>query len=393
MDGEVRLGKHFTLCGADAIMFCTVMVMAIVARIWLLPYASRDYNVFLQPWYNELASMPGFTGFGASIGDYTPAYIYIMTLLTKIPMDSLYSIKLVSIAFDMVAAVVVMLTVAQTGYTKNRSLAAMTAYTAFLLGPTVCLNSALWAQCDVIFTLFLLLCIYCFTRKRPMAACVMFGIAFAFKLQAIFLAPLLIVIWIRGRVKFRHLLMIPAVYIISILPAWLMGRPFFELLTIYFRQAGQYTGLSLNAPNLYTWIDGDIGADISRFGIIVAGIGVLLILYWCVRERPAITKRSIIAFAMLFAVGMPFLLPHMHERYYYLADVVSILYAFTFRRRGIVPVVVILCSLAAYSPYLFAKTPIDLGLAALGILAVVIIVCRDIFVKGTTREKAGGGDV
>ena len=44
---------------------------------------------------------------------------------------------------------------------------------------------------------------------------------------------------LKGRLRPLHLLLPPAVYLLGILPAALMGRDFGELLTIYLSQAGK----------------------------------------------------------------------------------------------------------------------------------------------------------
>lgn len=372
---EFEVSPQLKLKYFDILVFITITLVAIIARISLFPYESNDYKVFLLPWFEQLKSAGGLNGFGLSIGDYTPPYIYIMTLLTKLPIDSLVSIKTVSIIFDFIGAIILMkLVYNQT----SKPSTAIFAYATFLFAPTILLNSAMWAQCDIIFTAFLLLCVYYFTKERPFLATIFFGVAMAFKLQAIFLAPLLILLWLRNKMKFRHFLLIPGVYLISILPAFIMGRPFGELMTIYFSQAGQYESLSLNSPNLFTWVDSDSGAILSIAGIAVCFCVILLILYYSMTKKITITTKEIIAFALLFSLIVPFLLPHMHERYFYLADVLAILYAFTFKKRAIIPIAVILSSFASYTPYLFGITPIDLKLVAIVMLAVIYFIVKDI---------------
>ena len=44
--------------------------------------------------------------------------------------------------------------------------------------------------------------------------------------------------------------------------------------------------------------------------------------------RSRLSDRSILCLALLMAIGVPFLLPHMHDRYFYAADVLSLVLAF-----------------------------------------------------------------
>lgn len=371
---QIEITKKFKVKSIDLICFFIITMAAIVARTALFSYSSRDYEIFLLPWFNELKAAGGLNGFGLSLGDYTPPYVYIMTLLTHLKVDSLISLKVVSCIFDFVGAFVLMRLV---HVITGKQQAALLSYAAFLFAPTVVLNSALWAQCDIIFTTFLLLCVYYFTKERPFAAMIFFGIAFAFKLQAIFLAPLLLLLWLYKKMNFRHFFLVPAVYLVSIIPAFIMGRPLGELLMIYVSQSGQYGELSLNAPNLYMWLNSDKGYVIAGFGIVLCFCAVILIVYSKVRSSMKIDSGEIIMYAFLFSMVVPFLLPHMHERYFYVADVFAILYAFQVKKRIFVPIVVILSSLASYAPYLFGNTPIDLGLVALAMLAVICVVIKD----------------
>ena len=54
-----------------------------------------------------------------------------------------------------------------------------------LMLPSVFFNSAYWAQCDAIYSFFLLLCVACLMKKRELPAFFCAAVAFQFKLQAI----------------------------------------------------------------------------------------------------------------------------------------------------------------------------------------------------------------
>lgn len=376
------LRKKYPLAGeveaslADIIVAAFITAFALLGRMAMFPYESGDYTGFLAGWFSSLKAAGGFPGVGLSLGDYTPPYIYIMSLLTYLPLRDLYSIKLVSVCFDLLLAAAVLCVV----YRLWRKTApAIAAYGIVLFLPTVFFNSAFWAQCDSIFTAFLVLCVCCFLREKPFAATVCFAVAFTFKLQAVFLAPFLVAMWIMGRMKGRHFLLIPAVYLVSILPAWVMGRSFTELLTIYLTQTKRYSRISLNAPNLYYFIYEDKSAALSTAAIMLCGAAVVLALYLLYRRRPAPTGASVVTVALFFALLLPYLLPHMHERYFYVADVLALCYAFCRPKRFYLPVLVVFASTACYLPFLFGHFPIDLRFAALVMTAALLIVTYDLF--------------
>jgi Gpi18-like mannosyltransferase len=73
----------------------------------------------------------------------------------------------------------------------------------------------------------------------------------------------------------------------------------------------------------------------------------------------------ILQLATISAVLLPYFLPKMHDRYFFLADVLAIVYAFYFPRYFFLPVLVGLTSLFSYGPFLFGREIIPLPLLAI----------------------------
>ncbi len=96
--------------------------------------------------------------------------------------------KTVSVIFDYVAALAMFLLVYEITCNVRRSIIGMA---LVLLCPTVIINSAYWCQCDVIYTSFLLLSLLYFYRDNSRKSLVFMGIAFSFKLQALFFCTVL----------------------------------------------------------------------------------------------------------------------------------------------------------------------------------------------------------
>ncbi len=367
----------------DVLGFAGITLLGVFARFALMNYVSGDYTSFLEEWFNELQAAGGIRGIGLSIGDYTPPYLYLMALLTYLPLNSLYSIKLLSCVFDLLLAGSMLRCFAARQYSPA---ALLGIYAAVLFMPTILLNSAYWAQCDVIFTFFVVQSLFCGLEKRPLASSVYFGIAFSLKLQSIFFLPVLALLFLKDRLKIRHLLMIPGVYLLSILPAWIAGRPLSELLTIYFRQSGQYSRLCMNAPNLWYLIGDDRTSGLSLLAIFLTLAGVLFSLYLLYCFPFPLTRGNLLLAALYFSLLLPYLMPHMHERYFFLADVLALLYACWRPRRFYLPLLVGFSSLAGYFPFLFGQSPIDLRLAVLGITVALGICIRDLY-KPLFRPK------
>ncbi len=115
--------------------------------------------------------------------------------------------------------------------------------------PTVFLNGALWAQCDSSYAAFAVLGIYLALSGRPELSMVCAALSFGFKLQAVFILPVYAVLWMYGKFNWKHFIIFPAAYIVLVLPAVLLGRPFIETVTLYFGQTGSIgSGLNYNSP-------------------------------------------------------------------------------------------------------------------------------------------------
>lgn len=256
----------------NAAFLAVATAIALAMRLFLFPLESGDYQQFLHPWFEALRQNGGLAAVGLEIGDYTPPYFYVLALLTYLPVRDLFSIKAVSCAADVVLAVF-----AANLASGDRRLSQTwtAAYCAVLFLPSAFLNSAAWGQCDAMYVSALLAFVYYAWKGRDVAAAVSFGVSITLKLQAVFLAPLFLLLLLKKRLRWRSVLAVPAVYVAACLPAAAMGRNLWDLLTIYFRQAGQYNLLAMYLPNLYTWLGDSADPSIGRAGIFLAG-GVVL---------------------------------------------------------------------------------------------------------------------
>jgi Gpi18-like mannosyltransferase len=144
------------------------------------------------------------------------------------------------------------------------------------------------------------------------------------------------------------------VYLLLDVPALLAGANVHDLLTVYATEAGTYQQLTLNAPNLYQWV-GDIGqtATVRALGIELTGLLIIAGLLPLVVKRIELTTTRIVLFATVSAILVPFCLPAMHERYFYLADVLTVIAAFYLPRRlWALPVLEQFASAFSYAPFL-----------------------------------------
>lgn len=94
-----------------------------------------------------------------------------------------------------------------------------------------------------------------------------------------------------------------------------------------------------------------------------------------IASRVPMTVPRVVLLTTLFAIMVPFFLPRMHDRYFYLADALSVVAAFYFPHRlWPVPVLVQFASYFCYVPFLFGRTEVELYWTALAMLGALILV-------------------
>jgi len=298
--------------------------------------------------------------------------------LTSVAMPKvapIMAIKIPSIVFDFVCAFFVHRIVALK-YPDGRQ--PLFAFLAVLLAPSVICNSSVWGQADSIYAAFLLACIYCLMSGRALLGMTAFGLAFSIKLQSIWLAPALAAMWLKRVIPLWSFFLVPLVYAVAMVPAWLMGRPVIELATVYMNQSVTYQLLTQAAPNLYAWLPGRFYGTFLIAGL-VATIGVGCFYLWSVwKTRAEMTGEVILQLCLLSLLMVPFFLPKMHERYFYPADIVAIAYAFYFPSRYYVPVAVGFASFFSYLFFLMHRTILPLSLLAALMLVALIAVAAGV---------------
>ena len=59
-----------------------------------------DAQTYLHCWYEEIRSNGGFRALSAQVGDYNMFYQFILALVTYLPIQPIYAIKLSSISLN-----------------------------------------------------------------------------------------------------------------------------------------------------------------------------------------------------------------------------------------------------------------------------------------------------
>lgn len=332
------------------IVSAILIAAAMAIRGALFFYRSDDYLDFLSQWVGYFRDNGGFSALGSYFGNYNPPYMYLLALFSYLKVDDLYLIKLCSVVFDVLLAWVCMKTVSLFSVKRSRLLGC---FFAVLYLPTVMINGAYWAQCDSIYTFFGIWSIYLVLTDKPVPSMLALAASLAFKLQAVFIMPVFFVLLLAGKIKLRHIFIFPAAYVLYLLPAVFAGKPFFATLTLYVSQAGTVgDALNYNAPSLTSMMY-DV-ADTSGVSakLVIAAFGFVALTYaYAFLHRRSLNRRAILAFSVLLAVGIPYLLPHMHDRYFYPAELLALTAAFVSPGLLPMPALLELASLHCYLAY------------------------------------------
>lgn len=329
------------------------VALAFLLRALLLDHRTPDYENFLAKWAEAFRTGGGFAAVKEPIGNYNAPYLYFMAAISYLPVPDLYLIKLFSILFDVILAWGGLRLVRH--FCPGESRRPLACFCTLLLLPTVVLNGACWGQCDSLYGAMVLHALACALEERPKTSAALMGLAFSFKLQTVFVLPLWGALWLTGRLKFRHLFCFPAAYGAAILPALLLGKPLGDILGVYLGQTKEGMGvLCYNAPAIYSFLPYGVQPDektAAAAGILGAALLVLALLAVLFLLRRRVSDGAVLAAAAVLAIGVPFLLPYMHDRYFFLADVICAAWAFALPRNTPCALLVQAASLSAYFVY------------------------------------------
>ena len=196
-------------------------VISLFVRISMSDFISRDMSRYLLQWYDEIKIQGGFSALGTQVGNYNIPYQTLVAFLSYIPIKPIYAYKISSSIFDFIQAYVVYKIIFQISHDRFK---ASFDYAVAVNLPIVLLNSALWGQCDSIYTSFCLSSFYFMITGQYMFSWISIGAAFAFKLQAVLFLPFLLFVYIKERkFSFIQIIWIPVIMIIMSLGGILQG--------------------------------------------------------------------------------------------------------------------------------------------------------------------------
>ncbi len=304
-----------------------------------LEFVSSDFQNYLQPWYDTMKANTGFKGLVLDFYTYYIPYMCLIAIATYFEsLDYMLYLKVISVMAELVCACFGGICAYRLLRDKKEGkLYAAIAFAIIWLSPTTIMNGAFWGQCDYIYTAFIFVSIWAMLREKYRLAFVFLGIAFAFKLQAIFILPAYVVYYFCSR-KFpiTRFLYIPLCYLIGGLPAILEGKSIKDTYGIYVTQSHGFGQLSMNIPNIYRFLT-DEGYNFFYSWGVAATMLIFCILAGVVFYRDyRIDERIFLIMCAVSAGICCMFLPEMHERYSVLFIMLSYLYFIVYDRRKVI---------------------------------------------------------
>jgi Gpi18-like mannosyltransferase len=360
------------------ILFGLLVVLAFVARISLVHFKDGDYTAF-SDWYRFI-KIHGIHSFkyGASDGFsvYNPPYTYFLYLASLLPVSKLIAIKGLLTLFDIFLAVSVYYLVKV--FKPRGNMPAVAALTTLFL-PTVLVTGVMWGQFDQLYVGAMLFSLTSGLKDNSKWSWIWFGLAIAIKLQAIFFLPAVAIMCFK-RINWHDAAWGVGAFLLVTLPPMLAGRSLGSLLNIYPNQVGLFNGdLVLNAPTMYQWFPNSAFPYFNHMATALAIAAAIAVTIYSVQHKK-FSNKDILRTASLMLYLIPFLLPSMHERYFFPAGLASLGLAFAYPTVTYVAVAVLIqvITIFSYVPFLFSRNPpIPFSVLSLLILAIICVLTAD----------------
>lgn len=314
-----------------------IMTAGILIRIILAGVCkghASDLALFTS-WADRVAST-GFHNFYASdvFTDYPPGYMYVLWLIGKVrqlagftsnSFADLLLIKTPAIIGDTLLA----LFLYWAANKKQKRLAVVSLFLIYL-NPVIILNSAVWGQVDVLFTLCVIVVCFCVSEKKLPIAYFVFALGILIKPQTLIFTPVVLygvwdAVFCDGRFQLKEFSKQSTYALFALISLLLLMAPFGidTVILQYAQTMTSYPYATVNAFNIWqicglNWVSQDgifLGMTYQKWGSISIALTVLLsIVIW--QKKRYLKEKYVLAGAIIIG-GMFLFSVRMHERYLY----------------------------------------------------------------------------
>ena len=311
------------------------IILSLAARVASFSFISSDMSGFLIGWFGQIEQLGGIHALNTQVGNYSVAYQTLISLMTYIPINPVYQYKILSVIFDYSLALGVGMIVYE--LKDKKVIPGIFASLIVMFSPLVMINSSVWGQCDSIYTSFAIWSLYFFIKKKYPLTFIMFGLSFAFKLQAVFLLPFFLFAYIRKKeFSILHFIIIPLVMEIVCIPAMIMGRGFKAAFSVYYYQTESCDKMFFSYPNFWSLFSDlrdiilakEFIGSMKIAAIVLAFIVLLAIMTVIIIKDINIDNVNTFLLAFIMVYSCVLFLPGMHERYGFMYEIIGIIIIF-----------------------------------------------------------------
>ncbi len=342
------IAKHVSL-----LYFAAITLLAFYIRYIGRTVTSPDMRDFLLPWYYSMKEAGGLSALSVQMGDYNVLYQTLIALMTYLPLNPQTMYKGLACIFDYLMAFAAAGLICES-LKKERFGATFNAvYTIVLFLPTVVINSAYWGQCDSMYTFLMLMALWLLYKRKHKTSFFMLGLAFALKLQTIFILPFIVAYYlVKKSFSILNFGITLLTFWLSGVPAYIAGRDILTPFKIYQMQTGTYSKMWLNARSFWILFGDDYNAYRGMaivLALMLCGLGCYVML---LGKKKADTSFRYISTAAWFVWVCIYFLPAMHERYAYGLDILLLITAFLDKKYIKFAVLSAALSFISYGPFL-----------------------------------------
>ncbi|MCI2068695.1 MAG: hypothetical protein LKJ88_03880 [Bacilli bacterium] len=343
-----KFKSEYQLCGLRVLAFFNKHILLIIAilvtlialaiRYAFVLYPTNDVAGIVFSWMKNIQKV-GFTKFWTVDNDYLPFYMFMIDLLCLLPngqeitlngftfyQNWMYYLKTIFFITDILSAFGFYLIVKRLTQDKTK---AVLAYCLFLALPVELTNSAVWGNCDSFYFCAFVYIIYFTLKKKDGLVYYLLGVAFALKMQAVFIFPFIVYLILNRKLKLWPIVFFFVGWLASYLPSWCFGAPFSQPFMAIQTQVGRFSDLTLGCANMWHLMNFSSGAmstirkGATLFGLLFIGLCLALVYL----RKISLTETNLVLISVFLIGIVPFFLPYMHERYFYPLEALVVVFA------------------------------------------------------------------
>ena len=390
-------------------IICTSLFIVFVGSILMMYIKSHDYTTFLKLWYDAYSEGNIIDALGKILetSNYSPIYNYWLIICAQLHIPAILGIKYFTFLFSLLLSFVVTKIICFINKEKFNYVL----FSIIMIVPCIFIEYTSWGQCDAIYTSLALLGFYFALKKKSKLSFMFIGLSFAFKLQFLFIVPVMFLMLIlkdnsgEKYLKWKDLWIATLMYVVNLLPV-IAGESLVDLVLVYFNQASYDNRLSGECANLCYLVqcicqllegNGNVDASntiytISLYSCIIITIVilVLLLVHFIKKYKTGVNPNELVFIGLLFSFVMVFFMPKMLDRFYYIAVMLSIVNMMVNRDK----INTVICLLMNMSLAIvmtgfilmnvsFAIQVINMSVAIVAMIAALVLV----FVKIMRKER------